>query len=488
MKNLLGNIILIVAFFVPLFAQAPDTMWTKTFGGVSEDLGYSVIETTDGNFVITGLTGLGIYDLGLLKTDSNGNLIWFKTFGGLELDIGYKVIQTLDGGYITVGYTSSYGAGSFDVWVIKVDSDGNQLWAKTFGGTNLDVGVSIKQLPNGEFIVAGSTQSFGAGASDVWLIKLDENGNQIWAKTYGGTGNDYGNSVELTVDGGFVVTGYQESISNGGFDVGLLKTDSDGNLIWFKNFGGSDYDRGNSVKKTIDAGYIITGFTQSTGAGGKDVWLIKTDSDGNQQWAKTYGGTEDDEGQSIIQTTDGGFVITGITKSFGAGNEDVGFLKTDEVGNLLWITSFGGFNVDQGYSVKQTSDGGYIISGSTRSYGAGLNDVWLIKVKPDISEVISEKLNPNFGLNQNYPNPFNPNTKIEYSVPQSSNIIIKVFDILGNEIETLINDEKPAGTYEITWNAENLPSGVYFYQLRAVDPSTGSGQVFVQTKKMLLMK
>jgi predicted secreted protein len=455
-------------------------MWTKTFGDVYQDQGTSVIETTDGGFIITGVTGLGFYDLGLLKTDSNGNLIWLKTFGGLEFDVGYKVSQTLDGGYIVVGYTSSYGAGSADVWVIKVDSNGNQQWAKTFGGTNFDAGLSVKQLPNEGYIVAGYTESYGAGASDVWLIKLDQNGNQQWAKTYGGTGNDYGCSVELSVDGGFIVTGYQESFSNGGYDVGLLKTDSDGNLIWLKNFGGTDYDGGYSIKRTIDGGFIITGLTKSSGAGGRDVWVIKTNSDGNQQWAKTYGGIEDDEGRSIDQTTDGGFVIAGITKSFGAGNEDVGLLKIDGDGDLLWITSFGGFNDDRGHSVRLTSDDGYIVTGNTYSYGAGLSDVWLIKVKPDISEVISEKLNSSFDLNQNYPNPFNPRTKIKYSIPNTSYVLIKIYDILGNKIETLVNEEKPTGTYEITWNAENLPSGVYFYRLNVNNYSS--------VKKMILLK
>jgi len=246
MRTFYTIIILSLILQVNILAQAPDTVWTKTFGGISQDVGFSVIETSDGGFVVTGTAA---YDVGLLKTDSNGNLLWLKTFGGAGMDVGTSVKQTADGGYIVVAYTSSFGAGSIDVWLIKTEANGIQQWAKTFGGIAPDYGFSVEQTPDGGFIIAGGTESFGAGMNDVWLIKTDANGNQQWAKTYGGTGDDYGSSLELTLDGGYVVTGYQESFSNGGFDVGFLKTDSNGNLLWLKNFGGPEYDCGMQLKK-----------------------------------------------------------------------------------------------------------------------------------------------------------------------------------------------------------------------------------------------
>jgi hypothetical protein len=315
---------------------------------------------------------------------------------------------------------------------------------------------------------------------DVWLVRVDSNGNPGWAKTFGATGDDYGYSVELTSDDGFVVVGYQNSFTAGGYDIGFLKADHDGNLVWLKYFGGPQDDKGYSVKKTADGGFAITGSTESFGVGGSDVWLIKTDSNGNEQWSKTYGGVQNDVGRSLEETSDGSFVITGITNSLGAGADDVGFLKTDPSGNLQWMTTFGGTQDDNGYSIQQTGDGGYIIVGGTYSYGAGAQDVWLIKTEPDASPVEEQIVVTDYNLYQNYPNPFNPSTKIKYSIPKTSKVQIKVFDVLGNEIETLFSEEKSAGTYELTWNAASLPSGVYFYQLK-----TGS---FIETKKMLLLK
>ncbi len=486
MKNFSLFFIFFLLLQLTVYSQAPDTLWTRAYGGIFNDIGASGIETSDGGFLFTGFANTS--DLGLLKTDANGNLVWLKTFGGVSFDIGYNVIESSDGGYVIIGSTYSYGAGGCDAWLMKVDSSGNQLWSHTFGGTNNDFGVSVKQTPDGGYIIAGYTNSYGAGLYDVWLIRVGPDGNPGWAKTYGAAGDDYGYSVDLTMDGGFVVAGYQNSFTVGGFDVGLLKVDANGNLVWLKNFGGSLNDHGYSVKATSDGGYIIAGDTRSFGAGGSDVWLIKTNSVGTEQWSKTYGAAFDDEGRSVDETPDGCFVITGDTRSFGAGLSDVGFMKADSAGNLLWITTFGGLQDDHGRSVVCTSDGGCIITGGTYSFGAGGEDVWIIKTEPDVTSITDKPVVTGYNLKQNFPNPFNPATTIKYQIPARSDVTIKVFGLLGTEEKTLIRQEQDAGIYEVEFNAEDLPSGVYFYQLRAVDPSTGSGQVFIQTKKMILLK
>lgn len=567
------------------FAQAPDTLWTKTFGGTNIDIGHSVEQTTDGGFIITGYTRsygtMSGRNVWLIKTDESGNMEWENTFGGNSDDEGHSVKQTSDGGYIVAGLTESYGAGLKDFYLIKTDSVGTLQWERTFGGANDDEAYSVLQTNDGGFIAAGVTSSFSNGGRDVFLVKTDPAGNFLWQKNIGGLSSDGAWEIQHTSDGGFIIAGWTFSHGPGFLgNAWLVKTDSLGNEQWNKAFGGTDVDRAYSVQQTNDDGYILTGYTDSFGAGLYDMLLIKTDNLGNQQWMKTFGGSGRDYGHSVQQTMDGGYIVTGYTLSFGAGGDDVYLVKTDQDGNLQWFKTYGGSSSDVGYSVIETTDGGYAITGHTLSYGAGVHDVWLIRVDTvipveltsftadvdgnsvslrwmtasevnnsgfeverqvsskqyavnniwvkigfiegkgttagvssysfsdiglaagiyhyrikqidfdgtfkyyNLTESVEIGTPDRFELSQNYPNPFNPGTRISWQSPIDSWQVLKVFDFLGREVATLVNEYKPAGIYEVEFSlpvgGQGPASGIYFCRLQTNNYS--------KTIKMLYIK
>jgi len=355
----------------------------KTFGGSRYDYARSVKQTTDGGYIVAGYTtsfGAGYYDVYVLKLNSDGSLAWQKTFGGNGDDEAYSVQETTDGGYIVAGYTTSFGAGGYDVYILKLNSNGTLIWQKTFGGNGDDEAYSIQKTADGGYIVAGYTDSFGAGNPDVYVLKLNSDGSLEWQKTFGGGLDDKAYSMQQTTDGGYIVAGCTESFGAGSYDAYILKLNSDGSLAWQKTFGGGLDDKAYSMQQTTDGGYIVAGCTESFGAGSYDAYILKLNSDGSLEWQKTFGGGLDDKAYSMQQTTDGGYIIAGYTWSFGAGWYDVYILKLDSNENLVWQKTFGGNSRDEAYSIQQTTDGGYIVAGYTYSFGAGWEDAYILKL------------------------------------------------------------------------------------------------------------
>jgi uncharacterized delta-60 repeat protein len=383
------KLILILALFSFLISgctkqsttPSTQTVWQKTYGGSDWDWANSIQQTKDGGYIVAGGTyGAGSADIYIIKLDANGNKLWEKTFGGSNNDEAYSIRQTSDGGYIVAGYTESFGAGSADIYIIKLDANGNEKWQKSYGGSNDDWANSIQQTKDGGYIVAGGTYSFGAGGLDVYVIKLDASGDMKWYKTYGESNDDNAWSIQQTTDGGYIVAGWTKSFGEGGMDVYAIKLDANGNEKWQKSYGGSNDDWANSIQQTKDGGYIVAGGTYSFGAGGLDVYVIKLDASGDMKWYKTYGESNDDNAWSIQQTTDGGYIVAGWTNSLGAGSYDVYVIKLDANGNEKWQKSYGGSNDDWAYYIQQTNDGGYIVAGVTNSFGAGGYDVYIIKM------------------------------------------------------------------------------------------------------------
>jgi hypothetical protein len=402
--------LLFLLFPVFVFGQG----WERTYGGVNGDAGNSVQQTTDGGFIISGIKNSFLAEEGdvyLIKTNEIGDTLWTKAFGGDNYDFGSSVQQTSDGGYITSGWTNSYGFNG--IYLIKTSDLGDTIWTKKFNGNTQNS--SVQQTSDGGYVVIGTIIT-EENSCDVYLVKTDSYGDTIWTKKFGGEYYDAGHSVCQTFDGGYIVTGYKEINEGSSSDLYLIKTDINGDSSWIRTFGGISYDRGNSVKQTADGGFIVTGYTRIYGTGDKDLYLLRTNANGDIIWSNSFGGIEDDYGFSVCQTLDDGFIVVGSTKSFGNGGYDVYIIKTDQNGEAIWDRQYGGEKDDFGSSVQLTDDGGYIITGSTESFGNGdvdSPDVYLIKTDSE----------------------GNITSTNEILLPNPNRKLIKTLDLQGREIQ-----------------------------------------------------
>jgi len=390
---------------IELWIKEFETTFSKTFGGEYNDYGYSVQQTSDGGYIITGEYNCHIDvntgDIIIIKTDLNGNVntdsnSWktiIKNKDGGE-NIGNSVKQTSEGGYIITG--STYNASepeNLNLCLIKINSTGYygsndvSTWFKSYGQSEDEEGSSIQQTSEGGYIITGYTKSFGATKRDTWILKTNSMGNYtpnnstMWSsviKTLYGE-DDRGWSVQQTADGEYIIAGYI-GITPNDRNLSLIKYKSDGTVNWSENYGWGMYDLGYSVEQTNDRGYIITGYTNCTNLTSLergDLWILKTDENGTTIWNMTYGGANFNVGRSVKQTRDGGYIIAGQTNNTDNEDHDVWLIKTNASGNELWNRTHGGNLDDKGWKIQQTTDGGYIIIGETNS--SDNQDIWLIK-------------------------------------------------------------------------------------------------------------
>jgi hypothetical protein len=467
--------------FSLLTAQVPDTLWTRTFGGADWDLGRALTRMDSSHYIIAGYShsfGNG-YEVFLICIDQNGDSLWTKTFGGPNDDEAFDIKQTLSENYIIAGWSSSYGSGLRDAYLIHVSGTGDTIWTRTYGGAARDIAFGVYPTADGGFVFSGETRSSGNGQSDLYLAKANNQGDSLWAKTYGGSQQDFGYSVLETADSGLIAVGFTESFGSGMGDAYIVRTDASGDSIWAKTFGGSLDERAYKIQHASDGGFIITGYSASTGAGGNDVYVVKMDENGDSIWTRTYGGTQDDYGYDIKVCANGGYVITGKTRSFGSGNEDLYLLRITQDGDTIWTQTFGGSSDDAGSSIAVMPDSGLLIAGETYSYGAGGYDVWLLRMEP-VTGIAQHARNWELGTEKwkltATPDPFSSEVRIQISgvrkdlsdiCPLSSDPHLQIYGISGRLIRSLSipNSKFPIRSY--TWDGRDedgnvVPAGIYF--------------------------
>ncbi|MEM3511512.1 MAG: hypothetical protein QXW47_11175 [Candidatus Jordarchaeales archaeon] len=374
--------------------QKAQMTWAKTYGGKNNDSAFRVAVDGQGNIIVVGETwsfGAGGSDVWVLKLDPNGDPTWQKAYGGTYGDSAFRVAVDGQGNIIVVGETWSFGAGGSDVWVLKLNASGNVIWQKGYGRESNDYAWGVAVDSQGNIIVAGGTESFGAGGSDVWILKLDPNGDPTWQKTYGGASNECALDVAFDVQGNIIVSGYTYSFGAGGSDVWVLKLDPNGEPIWQKTYGGVNDDYASGVTVDAQGNIIVAGGTSSSGAGGWNVWVLKLNSSGDTIWQKTYGEAETDVAYDVTVNAQGNIIVSGYTYSFGAKEKDIWVLKLDPNGNPIWQKTYGGTYEDWAMGVAADNEG-IIVAGFTSSFGAGLRDLWVLRISSngEIYNSISE--------------------------------------------------------------------------------------------------
>jgi len=386
MKNcLLLSIVTVAQVSIStVFAQVkPDV---SKVGGTNFDVANCIIQSKDGGYAITGETyshGAEGEDVYVVKLNSAGNVKWTKTIGGKGNQYGYSILQTKDGGYSVIGETFADSAKGEDIYLVKLDSAGHLKWTKNVGGIGDQYGYSVVETYDGGYAITGETSAKSGGNEDIYLIKLDAEGALKWTRTITGQKHGHGYPVIQTKDGGYAIGEYQKDSStynNKHYTFSILKLDSAGHSQWTKTLGGGVGRSPYYIIQTKDGGYAITGVTYLFGQGNGDAYVIKLDAAGNLQWRKTVGGKGKDIGFSIIQSADGGYAVTGATNSSGVGNYDVYVMKLDTAGNTKWTKTLGEAGDDEGQSIIQTSDGGYAIGGFTNADKTSNYNFYAIKL------------------------------------------------------------------------------------------------------------
>jgi hypothetical protein len=446
-------------------ADAQVITFEKGHGGSGTDSGRSIEFTSDGGYITAGHTttnSVGFADLFVVRTDAYGDTLWTKKYGGNGVEAGFTIQKVSDGNYIIAGYSTSYSNGTEDALLMKIDEAGSVIWQKTYGGTYHDRIEAAYQTADGGIIMVGNSNSAPSTSVDVYLIKADAQGNEVWSKRFGGSAYDSGNMVQPTSDGGYIIIGQTMSFGSGAGDYWMIKTDASGNMQWDKTFGGPNIDEGKNIRQTADGGYIITGDTDSYGMGNSDIYLIKTDGSGNVQWSKTFGGTAKDVSKMVEPTPDGGYIIAGITRSFGLVNPDAWIIKTNASGDSTWTRMYGSWDHEHLYAIRPTPDGGYIGVGHSDSYAEeDYEQVYMLKLDGNGNTTVGIEDEP-FAVNimNVYPNPTNGPFEVEIDLNGAPSAEIRLINASGQTVmqERIENNN---GTFHKKLDLAGFSKGIY---------------------------
>jgi hypothetical protein len=485
---------MLIIIFSVMNAMAQFT-FERTYGTIETEEPNAVLQTQDDGYLVAGYSRIGdggsmrVY---FIKTDELGDTVWTKTYIGTWSQWIESVLETADGYLLAGGKVISTGPAKSAIYLMKTDKMGDTLWTKTIGGDEGEYVVDIQQTSDGGYIIGGyADQDYYAC---YYLAKITAAGDLGWAKKYGCTDRVElrAQAVQQTADSGYILAGYGDDYTyeDGTGYMYLVKTDSIGDTLWTKRYDWSSYEIAYSIREIPNSGYIIGGYTSSFGTSESDFLLMKIDQQGDSLWLKTYGGVLQDRAFTVKMTGDGGFAMSGYTSSYGAGSNDFYLIRTDSNGDTLWTRTYGGDWQEMADDMEQTADGGFIMTGYTYSFDAGSRpNVYLVKTDANgLITSISDPANQpvaDFQLYQNYPNPFNPVTTISYILNKAADVNLSIYDVEGRLINTLINSKQAPGYQSIQWsgidkNGNQLSSGIYFCAIKINN--------FNQSLKMILLK
>jgi hypothetical protein len=471
------------------FAQPPDTLWTRTYGGSYEDFGYGVAASDDGGYLLCG--SLQSYipwedrDIFIVKINDAGDSIWTRTFGSTNTwEEARDITACIDGGYLLVGYIGLEDIET-DAYLLKVDSLGNFEWERRYGGTECEEANAVMQTSDGGYIIVGLTYSYGMGLSDSYIIRTDEAGDTLWTKTYGGDLYEACYDVAAIDEGGFAIVSSNTSDGPGATGVEFRKLDENGESVLVRRYGGENLDSPRCLTRCIPSGYLIGGWTASFAQSREDMYALRVADNGDSLWMQTYGFADSSEIiKSAVQLEDGGFLFAGGTGSAGIGADltSIYLVRTDSLGELLWSNVYGGFDQQLAEDVLVTSGNGLLVCGWTGDLvDEDDTDIYVMRFESvlDTEPSRSQPFPAQLTLRA-FPNPFNSETTLSFNLNRPQMIELTLYNQLGQIVETLMQGQFSAGDFSYHLTASFLPSGTYYAQL-----NTPSSQF---TRKLILVK